>query len=103
MLRDAERERFDLTRVVSGCVAGYASAFPEHRFDLELPSTPVGLKGVPDVVAQMLDKIVENAVDFSHAQAPIRVSVAESQNEVILSVNNIGTLLPETMQGQLFE
>jgi signal transduction histidine kinase len=88
MLRDAERERFDLTHVVAGCGAGYASAFPEHRFDLELPSAPVWLTGAPDAIAQMLDKIVENAVDFSHELAPIRISVQQSFGESMISVRD---------------
>ena len=57
MLREVERERFDLAKVVAGCVGGYGGAYPSHRFDLSLPSTPVWLTGSPDLVAQLLDKI----------------------------------------------
>jgi len=103
MLRDAERERFDLTRVVAGCAAGYASAFPQRQFELRLPAAPVWLMGVPDVMAQLLDKIVENAIDFSQDKSVILIAVDESSEEVTLSVDNPGPPLPETMQGQLFE
>ena len=103
MLRDSERERFDLTRVVSGCVAGYASAFPQRQFSLRLANAPVWLMGVPDVVAQMLDKIVENAVDFSQEKSVIQIDVDDGPDHVMLSVDNVGPPLPQTMQGQLFE
>ncbi len=103
MLRDAERERFDLGRVVSGCIAGYAGAFPTHQFDLRLPERRIELAGSPDLIAQALDKLVENAMDFSAAGRPIQAVLALEGGEARLSVSNEGPLLPEAMQGRLFE
>jgi len=103
MLRNAERERFDLGRVVSGCVAGYSGAFPAHRFELRLPERRIELLGSPDLIAQALDKLVENAMDFCAPDMPIEVAIEHSGNEAVLSVGNSGPLLPETMQGRLFE
>src|SRR5258707_12898786 len=37
-LAEAERERFDLARVVAGCVDGYRAAYPEQAVDLRVPS-----------------------------------------------------------------
>lgn len=103
MLREAERERFDLCEVVSGCVAGYRGAFPRHRFELKLPGTPVWLDGSPDLIAQMLDKIVDNATDFAPEGDPIEVRIDMVDGRRVLAVSNVGPLLPEEMQGQLFE
>ncbi|HKY02457.1 MAG TPA: ATP-binding protein [Burkholderiales bacterium] len=103
MLRDAEREPFDLGRVVSGCVAGYTGAFPAHRFELSLPERRIDLVGAPDLIAQALDKLVENAMDFSTSDTAIIVAIMQRDDEAILSVSNTGPQLPETMQGQLFE
>ena len=103
ILRNAEREPFDLGRVVSGCVAGYAGAFASHRFDLRLAERRVEMLGAPDLIAQALDKLVENAMDFSLPDHPILVTIDRSENEAVLSVSNSGPLLPETMQGRLFE
>ena len=36
MLESAERERFDITAVVAGCVEGYRSAYAPRRFDLSV-------------------------------------------------------------------
>lgn len=103
ILRNAERERFDLGRVVSGCVAGYTGAFPQHRFELRLPERRIELTGAPDLIAQALDKLVDNARDFSTAGEPIIVSLERDETQARLSVSNSGPLLPETMQKQLFE
>lgn len=103
MLREAERERFDLARVVAGCVEGYRSIYAGRRFDLRLPGKPVNILGVPDLVAQMLDKLVANAVDFGRPEAPITVRLAPSDFETTLTVANEGAPLPDEMRGRLFE
>ncbi len=103
MLREAERERFDLARVVAGCVEGYRSIYAGRQFDLRLPDQPVNVLGVPDLVAQMLDKLVANAVDFGRPEAPITVRLAPSDFETTLTVANEGPPLPEEMRGRLFE
>jgi two-component system, OmpR family, sensor histidine kinase ChvG len=103
MLREVERERFDLARVIAGCVEGYRGVFSAHRFLPLLPPTPVWLVGAPDLVAQLLDKIVENAVDFSPAGEIIEITVAIREASAVLTVSNIGPLLPDAMQGEIFE
>src|SRR5688572_1061958 len=37
LLESAERERFDLAAVVSGCVEGYRAAYRERRFEVAVP------------------------------------------------------------------
>ena len=103
LLQEVERERFDLCKVIAGCAGAYGGAFPDHRFDLALPAMPVWLNGSPELIAQMLDKIVDNAVDFSPRGEPIEVSLTLRDGYAILGVANIGPALPATMQGQLFE
>ena len=103
MLADAEREPFELGRVVSGCVAGYAGAFPQARFALKLPERRIAMTGAPDLIAQMLDKLVANAIDFSAPGEPIEVTLAELPGAASLSVSNVGPTLPAAMRDRLFE
>jgi dedicated sortase system histidine kinase len=102
-LRGTERERFDLGRVVSGCVAGYVAAFPQHRFELRLPREPVELEGAPDLVAQLLDKLVDNARDFCAPGEPIEIAVGVDWDWARLAVSNVGPALPDAMAGQIFD
>jgi dedicated sortase system histidine kinase len=98
-----ERERFDLGRVVTGCVDGYRVAYPQHTLKLELPSGEVIFNGAPEMIAQMLDKLVANAVEFSAAGTPIVVRLERGDAELRLSVENQGPLLPDAMRGRLFD
>ena len=102
-LQSAEQETFDLQQVVAGCVAGYRSAYPETTFNLRIPSAPVPLQGVPDLIAQMLDKLIANAVDFHRPESTIDIALATTAEAATLTISNEGPLLPEAMATQLFQ
>ena len=103
LVRSQSRERFDARAVVQGMVAGYATAYPGRRFELDAPDAPVWLAGSPDLYAQMLDKLVANAGDFATGDEPIRVRLEPRGAEAILTVSNRGPRLPQAMAGKLFE
>ena len=98
----AERERYDLVPVVRGCVEGYRLAYPQAAFSLELPPQRIEVSGAPDLAAQLLDKLVENAVDFSARGEPVRVALANGGDGAVLTVANSGPPLPEGMRERLF-
>jgi signal transduction histidine kinase len=99
----AERERYDLVPVVRGCIEGYRLAYPKASFSLELPSGRAEVNGAADLAAQLLDKLVENAVDFSGEGDPVRVSLDNGDGAAVLTVANKGPLLPAQMRAGLFE
>jgi len=100
LVRQPGRERFDAREVVQGCVRGYESAYPNRKFSVSVPDTPVMLRGAPDLYAQLLDKLAANAADFSSGEEPIRVRLDALGG---LTVSNSGPLLPDDMSGRLFE
>jgi dedicated sortase system histidine kinase len=99
----AERERYDLVPVVRGCVEGYRLAYPQARFALELPPQSTEVQGAADLAAQLLDKLVENAVDFSSGSEPVRVALDNGDGAAVLTVANKGPLLPAGARARLFE
>jgi len=99
LVRKEQRERFDAREVVRGCTYAY----PAKKFEVEMPERPVWLRGAPDLYAQMLDKLVANAADFSTGDEPIRIRLDSRAGEATLTVSNRGPRLPEAMAGKLFE
>ncbi|HYC10545.1 MAG TPA: ATP-binding protein, partial [Steroidobacteraceae bacterium] len=72
-------------------------------FSAELPAEPVVLTGAPDLIVQLLDKLIDNAVDFSPPGSTIRVRLLASPREVVIEVENPGPPLPVHLEGRLFE
>jgi dedicated sortase system histidine kinase len=102
-LAEAERERFDLARVVAGCVDGYRAAYPGRAFALRVPASEAWFYGAPELIAQMLDKLCENAAEFATPDTPIEVALEQDEASFRIAVTNRGPALPETMQGRLFD
>lgn len=102
-LASTETERFDLRAVVAECVGGYRMAHPQRAFEADLPPYPVWVRGAPDLAAQMLDKLVDNAVDFAEPGTPVRVVLRFELTTATLSVINRGPALPADLQARLFD
>ena len=102
-LRAAERERYDLAALVRGCVEGYRLAYPATPFSLEAPPGKLEVMGSPDLGAQMLDKLAENAAQFSPAGETVHVRLLDRGRHAELSVQNKGPGLSPQMRGRLFE
>lgn len=102
-LADAELERFDLARVIAGCVDGYRAAYAQQEIEVSLPAGEVRFDGAPELIAQMLDKLVANAVEFATPGTPISVALERDALGIRLSVANRGPPLPPNMHNRLFD
>jgi dedicated sortase system histidine kinase len=98
-----ERESFDLAAVVRGCVEGYRLSNPGREILLDEPAAPMLVFGAPDLMAQLLDKLVDNALGFAQAGTPVRVTLSREGRTALLSVENQGPPLPARMRSRLFE
>ena len=102
LIENVEPEHFDMAQLLETTVAAYADAWPERQFRFENRAQQSGIVGSPELITQMLDKLVDNAVDFSTAGDRIDVTLESEVNTLILAVDNPGPPLPEDMQAELF-
>lgn len=94
-LKSEEREAFDLTLLVAETTADYRDQYPNCVFQYAL-EPDVRLVGQPFRIAQLLDKLVSNAVRYAEPQTPIDISlrVLPELQTIELSVANRGEALP---------
>jgi len=102
-LDEEEIDTFDLVKVVEGCVNGYEIAYPDNNFLLSIEADMVRLTGIADLIAQMLDKLISNAVEFSPAENPIRIRLNVEDHDALLRVLNDGPSLPVMSESNLFD
>lgn len=103
-LQSEQRQSLNLCQLVENCVAGYRTAYPTITFELDSSvKSNCRIAGVAELIAQMLDKLVSNAVDFHTRSTPIVLRIREFEHHLLLSVFNQGPTLPEQMQDNLFE
>ena len=101
-IAQAERTRFDLGELVESACAAYADAFRERRFQAHAVR-PCPFVGAPDLIVQLLDKLVENAVDFSSRDSEIRLELSIEGPWIALAVSNQGPVIADAMRSRLFD
>lgn len=103
LMQHAEPEPFDLVAALTSTVAAYRDVYPDRRFDLDTDIDSAMTEGAPELVIQMLDKLVDNAVDFSAIGDTIVIGLRPDDGNLLLSIMNPGPPLPERMRTQLFD
>jgi two-component system, OmpR family, sensor histidine kinase ChvG len=104
LMNNVETETFALDAVVGSAVAAYRDVYPERRFELTTAGgTDCFVEGAPELLIQMLDKLVDNAVSFSQPSDSIDIVLAREGDQVHIDVCNPGPSLPAHMQGRLFD
>ncbi len=97
---------FNIVEVIQGCVEGYQMVYVNCQFRLQLPAKAVTetllINGAPDLIAQLLDKLIVNAIDFHREQTAIVIRLSKQPKQVMLAVLNEGAHLPEEMHSHLF-
>jgi signal transduction histidine kinase len=99
----AETERFDLAALLEGMTGAYRELHTTHAFELARPAGACPVDGAPELVAQALDKLVDNAVDFAPAESTVRLALERREQAWRLSVSNTGSRLPPGAPAQLFQ
>ncbi|MEO1203324.1 MAG: ATP-binding protein, partial [Pseudomonadota bacterium] len=103
LMRDVEVETFDLRSVVESTVRAYRDAYPKLEFTFDSTDQKANVEAAPELLIQMLDKLVDNAAGFSEDGDTIAIALAAGDGEVALTVENPGPPLPERMRGKLFD
>ena len=102
-IEHTERTRFDISAVVRNMGLAYRASFTKHRVETLVPEGACTLLGSPDLIAQLLDKLMDNAADFAPPDAPITIALEWDSRACRLSVRNEGPLLPPQIDDHLFE
>jgi dedicated sortase system histidine kinase len=102
-MQKEHREVFDLVELVSNYVDGYQFSHAEQEFKLHVLSRPLSVHATPDYIAQLLDKLIDNALDFAESDTPIVVRLRKVDGFAEIDVINQGSYLPDNMSERIFE
>jgi signal transduction histidine kinase len=96
-------EIYDLAAVVAACCAAYRDVYRDREIAYRGAGAGERVVGSGELAAQLLDKLIDNAVSFSAPGSRIDVALERDAHELVLSVANRGPPLPEKMRGRLFD
>lgn len=101
-LDHADKEPFDLAAVVAEATAAYQALDHSHDIRYSEPDGRCSIIGSPELIVQLLDKLVDNARDFTPEGGRIEVALKTTPENVCLSVFNQGSSLPEDTTTDIF-
>jgi dedicated sortase system histidine kinase len=99
----AEPEDVDLVEVVRGCSEAYRPLAGTRRLESVLPDGSLYLHCAPELIAQALDKLFDNALSFTPDGGWLRLSLRALGDGAEIELANQGQPLPAAMQGRLFD
>lgn len=102
-IASADIEAFDLRALIADCAEGYRPLLAPRRLDVVLPTAPLPFTGAPDLIAQALDKLVDNARGFCPPDGWVRIELTATPDGARLAVANTGPTLPASMRERLFD
>jgi len=102
-VRAADWEIIDVGEMLGHCVDAYRLVNPSRTITLNLPAAQCVLRCAPDLIAQAMDKLVDNAISLSARDSEIKISLKREGGDCLVSVANRGTRLPDVVPDQLFD
>ncbi len=102
-IEGAEWDEVDLGQLVLGCAEGYRAVHAGRSLDVQVPEMDLRLRCAPDLLAQALDKLVDNAMSLSGEEDRVTIAVESCDGRFDLVVRNTGSRLPDELQERLFD
>ena len=94
---------FDLAAMLNAYVQNQQKLSPEHQLILQLEQESVLFYGSDIHIEQLMDKLLDNARDFSNKDAPITINLLVDKGDCELQVINQGPLINEDNTSHLFQ
>jgi len=103
LMDHAEPEQFDLRSVLESTTKAYSDVYRNRLFEFTSDVETAHATGSPELLIQMLDKLVDNAVGFSQDNDTIELALGADDAVLRIAVTNPGPPLPERMRSQMFD
>ena len=92
-LEQTPKQDFDLAGLVGELAHSYQSIVPNLKSQID--QQPLTINGSAELLSQMIDKLMDNAKDFTSAEGSIVLSVIKNKENILLKIFNTDSQLPE--------
>ncbi|QFU75357.1 hypothetical protein EY643_06660 [Halioglobus maricola] len=93
----------DLAPLLEEISDAYGDVYAEHKITLNLEVESAEAETAPELLAQALDKILDNAASFAPAGSTIQLDLSEQPAHWVIAMSNEGPALPHNLRDRLFE
>jgi PAS domain S-box-containing protein len=97
-----ERKPIDLVSVTREVIDRFGEDHERHRVQLDAPSSSTVL-GDASRLDQVVTNLLDNAMKYSEADAPIDIAIRDADDGLLLTVSDRGVGIDEETRGRLYE
>ena len=102
-MQTAEKESIDIEAYLNQVIKGYSLSFTKFQFEF-VANLRDKLQNISaELFAEMLDKLVANAMEFSFENTPILISLNQSAKQYCLTVRNSGPTIAKKNRKKIFQ
>lgn len=102
-VKTADWETINLGEMLRHSTDAYRSVHTLRTINLDLPAESCELRCAPDLIAQALDKLVDNAISLTADDCKIDISLRREERAWLVCVANSGSRLPDVLHDRLFD
>lgn len=102
-IEHTDRVEFDVAALVRDMGLAYQQSFRERRIEVRALGGACIIHGSAELIAQLLDKLMDNAIDFSAGDSTVILALVADARTCTITISNQGPLLPAQLDGRLFE
>jgi signal transduction histidine kinase len=99
----ADWEVLDLGELLKGCAEAWRQLHPERDIRLDVSEQAIRSRVAPELLAQALDKLIDNALGLTGPPHWVELSLESKGNWRHIRVRNSGSRLPDSLREQLFD
>ncbi len=98
----SDKEEINLTDLVEGCVDDCNSRFPSRVIEEDIEEG-VYLTGEALLLQMLVNNLLENAIKYSPKETPVKLSLREENQRILLTVSDLGAGIPDIEKKKIFE
>jgi len=101
-MQSAVKEKTNLDEFLKLFIRGYQLSYPNERFELIINAKQCKHDISKDLFAEMLDKLISNAVSFSDKKQPIKILLEQNEISFQLKISNSGSIIKNKNLKRIF-
>ncbi|MDQ7051165.1 MAG: ATP-binding protein [Enterobacterales bacterium] len=101
-MQTASLEKVNFVQFLTQVISSYQSSFKDYSFKLSINQLDKSQNIAPDLFAEMLDKLISNAMSFCDPSSPIVISAEQKDKLVCLKVINKGPTIDKKNRKRIF-
>ncbi len=95
--------KFNIVELVADVTSTLKLSLKDHQLVVNLPTTPILIKGDRDRLTQVLNNVIQNAAKYSPARTEIQVTMEQTPTQARIAIKDFGIGIDPAFHEDIFQ